>query len=90
MPTGDAPKVVKVPVKRYDINLTLHDILLPLTQLSDTLAQKQKAPAIGSELHQHVLLLSGLARQLTDVIGRINEADPTLLAPTTQTKPPGT
>jgi hypothetical protein len=47
MPPSDAPNVVMVPVKRYDINLTLHDILTPLMQMSANLAQAVPAPVPG-------------------------------------------
>ena len=102
MATDDVPKIVQVPVKRYDVNLTLEDILTPLTQLSAHRAQQraasvqsseavQSAEAVqSSEMDQHLQQLSDLARQLKDVISRINEADPTVLAPTTQGQPPGT
>ena len=60
MPPPDAPKVVMVPVKRYDINLTLHDILTPLTQM----AQAGQAPSAGPDVQQHVQQLSDLAGQL--------------------------
>jgi hypothetical protein len=90
MPPSDAPNIVMVPVKRYDINLTLHDILTPLTQMSASLAQAVPGPVPGSDIHQHVQQLSDLARQLRDVVDRINAADPRLLAPTPQTQPPNT
>jgi hypothetical protein len=41
-------------------------------------------------MDQHLQQLSDLARQLKEVISRINEADPTVLAPTTQGQPTGT
>jgi hypothetical protein len=88
MPAADPPKVIQVPVKRYDINLTLDDILTPLTQMSARLsAQAKAAYAPGSDVHQHVQQLSELARQLKDVIDRINKADPSLLAPTNPEPP---
>jgi hypothetical protein len=95
MATDDVPKIVQVPVKRYDVNLTLEDILTPLTQLSAHRAQQraasvQSSEAVqSSEMDQHLQQLSDLARQLKDVISRINEADPTVLAPTTPGQPPG-
>src|ERR1700730_16694956 len=100
MSTDDVPKIVQVPVKRYDVNLTLDDFLTPLIQLSDRRAQERAASAPSatsaeravsaqsatsaqsSEIDQHVQQLSDLARQLKDVISRINQADPTVLAPT--------
>ena len=96
MATDDVPKIVQVPVKRYDVNLTLEDILTPLTQLSAQRAQQRAASVRSSEavqsseMDQHLQQLSDLARQLKEVISRINEADPTVLAPTTQGPPPGT
>lgn len=84
MPPPDATKVVMVPVKRYDINLTLHDILTPLTQM----AQAAQAPSAGSDVHQHVQQLSDLAGQLRDVVNRLNALDPSLLAPAPRKDPP--
>ena len=83
---SDKPNVVQVPVKRYEVNLTMHDILTPLTQMSANLAQAVPAPVPGSDIHQHVQQLSDLAGQLREVVNRINAADPTLLASTSQTQ----
>jgi ABC-type transporter Mla subunit MlaD len=94
MSTEDVPKIVQVPVKRYDVNLTLDDILTPLTQLGARRAQERATSAEGatsaasSEIDQHLQQLSDLARQLKDVISRINQADPTVLAPTSPKQPP--
>ena len=87
MSTPDTPNVIMVPVKRYDINISLDQILTPLTQMSASLAQKTAAPAPGSDLHQHVQQLSDIAHQLKDVVGRINAADSSLLAPGPTKKP---
>ena len=84
MSTPDDPKVIMVPVKRYDINLTLLEILTPLTQLGPSLVQGRGVAAPGSELSRHVQQLSDLAQQLKDVVGRIDAVDPRLLAPTPQ------
>jgi hypothetical protein len=82
MPPTDAPKVVMVPVKRYDINILLEDILAPLTKMSASLDLDKAGAAAGTDIHQHVQQLSDLARQLHSVVDRINGADPKLLAPT--------
>jgi hypothetical protein len=37
-PVSDKPPVTMVPVKRYDVTLTLDDILTPLTQTAANLA----------------------------------------------------
>lgn len=82
MPPPDAPKVVMVPVKRYDINILLEDILAPLAKMSANLDPDKTAPVPGSDVHQHVQKLSDLARQLHAVVDRLNSADPTMLAST--------
>jgi len=87
MATDEAPEIVQVPVKRYDVNLTLDDLLTPLIELSARRAQEKVASAEPSEIDQHVQQLSDLARQLKDVINRINAADPTVLAAPKQGQP---
>jgi hypothetical protein len=84
MSTPDKPNVVLVPVKRYDINLTLNDILTPLTRMGANLVPGRGVAAPGTDLSQHVQQLSDLAQKLRDVVGHIDAADPSLLAPTTQ------
>lgn len=88
MSIDDVPTIVQVPVKRYDVNLTLDDLLTPLIELSARRAQEKVASAEISEVDQHVQQLSDLARQLKEVISRINQADPTILASPKQGPPP--
>jgi uncharacterized coiled-coil protein SlyX len=71
-----------VPVKRYDVNLTLDDILTPLMAKAGTSPQAGSGAAANPELAQHLQTLSALAGQLKDVISKINQIDPTMLAPT--------
>lgn len=96
MSTGETPPVIMVPVKKYDVNLTLDDILTPLTQTADHAAppaagagpdEVSRLAVTGSaaanpELAQHLQTLSQLASQLKDVVSKINQIDPTVLAPT--------
>jgi len=89
MATDDTPELIQVPVKRYDVNLTLDDILGPLMQLSTRRTQEVSATA-SPELDQHLQQLSDLARQLQELVNRINEIDPVLLAPTKRRDPPNT
>lgn len=78
---NDTPEVTVVPVKRYDVNLTLEDVLTPLVQMSS----RQSLAAPGAELDpqvaEHVRKLSELASQLKEVVVEINRLHPTLLAP---------
>jgi hypothetical protein len=84
MSTPDKPNVTMVPVKRYDVNLSLNDILTPLTKMAATQVPGRGIAAPDSDLSQHVQQLSDLAQRLRDVVGRIDTIDPSLLAPTTQ------
>lgn len=86
MPNADI-HVIQIPVKKYEVNLSLHDILTPLTQLSNRLAQGAAPPTPGSELHKHIQDLTDLTKQLIDVVTRINDANPSLLSPITQERP---
>jgi hypothetical protein len=81
MATDDTLQVIMVPVKRYDITLTLDDILIPLTQTASNLAQAA-APraALDPEVAQHLQTFTNLVTQLKDVVSRINQIDPSLLA----------
>lgn len=102
MSTDATPDIVQVPVKRYDVNLTLDDILTPLTQTAshvtqpgaagqpNTVTRLAAAGAGGTanpELAQHLQTLSELAGQIKDVVSKINQIDPTLLAPTSGQSP---
>jgi hypothetical protein len=86
---SDPPRVTLVPVKRYDINLSLHDILTPLIQFS-TQPHVVQAATATPEVQQHALELGDLARQLRDVVGRLNAIDPGLLSPGSPAGPPDT
>ena len=89
MSTDDAtPQITMVPVKRYDINLTLDDILTPLTQTASQLNGGRVGAALDPEVAQHLQTFTDLVTQLKDVVSRINQIDPTLLA-SKPTTPPG-
>lgn len=83
MPADDAPEVILVPVKRYDINLTFDDILTPLTRTESHQPAARSVTTQRPELDQLLQQFADLARQLKDVIARINEIDPSVLAPKT-------
>ncbi|HUB63035.1 MAG TPA: hypothetical protein VL996_01055 [Methylocella sp.] len=81
MPADEAQNVI-VPVKRYDVNLTLDDIVTPLLDVASHQASARTADADkAAELEPHLRRLSELAAQLKAVVGEINRIDPTLLAP---------
>ena len=80
MPEDESSEVTLVPVKRYDVNLTLDEILTPLVEL----AGRQAAGLSGAELAQvepHLRRLSELSGQLKEVARQINEINPAVLAP---------
>ena len=76
MPTDDVPQTPQVPV----LKITFDDILTPLIELSARRAQERSASAQPSEMDQQVQQLGELARQLKDLINRIDATDPTVLA----------
>jgi len=81
MATDDTPQVIMVPVKRYDITLTLDDILTPLTQTASNLAlAAAPGAALDPEVVQHLQTFTSLVNQLKDVVSQINQIDPSLLA----------
>jgi hypothetical protein len=77
---SDPPQVVQVPVKRYDVNLSLTDILQPLMQFASQPHVVQAGQALPS-LAAHARQLTDLASQLHDVVASLNALDPKLLAP---------
>jgi hypothetical protein len=85
MDTNDTAKVVMVPVKRYDINLTLDDILTPLTKTVDNITAKNLN--IGADVAPHLLKFHDLVNQLHEVVTVINRIDPSLLASETSPGP---
>ena len=87
MPDDGAPKVIQVPVKRYDVNLTLDQILTPLSQIATRHADGGAASLTATNLAQQLQQLGDLARQLKEVAGQIDAQDPTVLAPTAAARP---
>jgi hypothetical protein len=85
---NDPPEVVQIPVKRYDVNLTMQDLMAPLTGFAQ---QARVAQAVASvpELQQHANELGNLARQVIDVSNRLNAVAPHLLSPTPPETPQG-
>jgi len=80
MSTSDTPQVTMVQVKRYDINITLDDILTPLTQTAANLTQARVGAALDPEVAQHLQTFTELVTQLRDVVQKLNAIDPSLLA----------
>ncbi|MDD2659048.1 MAG: hypothetical protein PHY54_05110 [Methylococcales bacterium] len=78
MDANDTSKVVMVPVKRYDINLTLDDILTPLTETVNNITTKNMK--VGADVAPHLLRFHDLVSQLHEVVTIINRIDPSLLA----------
>jgi hypothetical protein len=70
-----------VPVKRYDVTLTLDDILTPLTQTAGHLnTAGMVGQATDPQVAQLMQQFTDLVSQLKDVVAKINAIDPTLLA----------
>ena len=80
MSTSDTPQVTMVQVKRYDITITLDDILTPLTQTAANLTQGRVGAALDPEVAQHLQTFTDLVTQLRDVVQKLNAIDPSLLA----------
>lgn len=77
---ADAPKITMVPVKRYDLDLTIEDIMTPLTAFVRQ-THVGEAVANSPDLQQHAERLSGLAQQVLDVAKRIEAISPNILSP---------
>jgi hypothetical protein len=71
-------KVIMVPVKRHDVNLTFDDLLAPLTKTAKSLS-KTRAVA-GAEVAPLLLKLNNLLSQLNKVVAQIERIDPSLMA----------
>jgi hypothetical protein len=78
MDTKDTSKIIMIPVKRYDVKLTLDDLLAPLAKNADNLTKTRGN--ISAEVAPHLQKVSDLASQLHEVITQINRLDPSLLA----------
>jgi len=76
----ETPKVVQVPVKKYDVDLTLEDIMTPLAAFAQQ-AHVAQAAAAAPEVRQHAADLSGLAKQILEVANKLNAVAPHLLKP---------
>jgi hypothetical protein len=74
------PKIVMVPVKRYDIELSIEDIMTPLTAFANK-ANVGQAIATSPEVQPHAAKLSDLAQQVLDVAKRIQAINPDILSP---------
>ncbi len=73
------PKVVMVPVKRYDIELSIEDIMTPLTAFVNK-SYVGQAIANSPAVQEHAEKLSGLAQQVLDVAKRIEAISPNILS----------
>jgi len=79
MSTDNTPDVIMVEVKKYDVNLSMDDLITPLTQTVGNLHAAGMVTS-DSEVAQHLQTFNDLVSQLKDVVGNINSIDPTLLA----------
>ena len=74
------PDVVMVPVKRYDVDLSIEDIMTPLTAFVQQTHVGQVI-ANSPDMQKHAADLSGLAKQVLDVAKRIEAISPDILSP---------
>jgi len=72
-------KVVMVPVKRYDLALSIEDIMTPLTAFVNK-SYVGQAMANSPDMKDHAEKLSGLAQQVLDVAKRIEAISPDILS----------
>jgi hypothetical protein len=75
--TGDSRQVVHIDIPPHEVNLSLDYILDPLLQTATT---AQPDPTQNPELAQHLQNAADLLRQLKEVMGKIDEIDPTIFA----------
>jgi hypothetical protein len=81
MSTDDTSHVTMVPVKRYDVTLTMDDILTPLAQTTTHLNTTGiVSAATDPEVTELLQRFNDLVSQLKDVVNQINQIDPSLLA----------
>lgn len=73
-------QVILVPVKRYDVTLTLNDILIPLTQTAANLSQARTGAVMDPHVAEHLQRFTDLVTQIKDVVAQIDQIDPSLLA----------
>jgi hypothetical protein len=76
-----SPQITMVPVKRYDVTLTLDDILTPLTQTTTHLNTAGLiAEPENPDTAQLLQRFTELVSELKEVVNQINQIDPSLLA----------
>jgi hypothetical protein len=85
MSADSTEEIVMVQVPRVAVTLTLEDILNPLIETSSQLmaagqTQPEFSAALRPEVTQHLQRFTELVTELRDVVQRINDADPSLLA----------
>jgi hypothetical protein len=93
MSTGDTPQITMVEVPRHDVTLQMEDILGPLAQTAAALATAPQASIAAAaaqlqataaepsaELLQYLQTFNDLVNQLRDVVSKINQIDPNVLA----------
>jgi len=77
----DTPRdVTMVPVKRYDISLSMDEILTPLAKTAGHLSRARMMPAENEEAARLMQRFTELVNELKSVTEQINRIDPSLLA----------
>ena len=93
MSTDDTPQITMIEVPRHDVTLQMEDIIEPLAQTAARFAAAPQASiqAAGAQLQataaepspelvQHLQTFNDLVSQLRDVVNKINQINPNLLA----------
>jgi len=76
----DESQVNMVPVKRYDVAITLEQILTPLSRTAGHLEQARMLESADHRVSDLLEKFTRLVAELNDVVSQINQIDPTLLA----------
>ena len=76
----DTAEIVEVPVRKFEVNLTLDDLLTRLSERANALAASGTQDAPDPELAQHLRDLGELAGQLREKLGIVNQINPSMLS----------
>jgi hypothetical protein len=90
MSTEEPPDVVEIPVRQFQVNITLEDMLARIEQAGTLIQAAQPPPdqlaaapetaaSPPPDVMERLQRLGELARQLREEIGQLNQQDPTLL-----------
>jgi hypothetical protein len=69
--TEEAPEVVVVPVKRFDVNITLDDMLTRMSEQADRFASPESGEDLAPEIVERLRRLSAVAGELRSELRQI-------------------